>query len=350
MATEPKIEVTEGAIITNDRTPGMASRIAVIGAFDSQITDLTLVQNVTLAHQLFGTTGTVDTFKGTDAIDGLFYGASSLLVANITTYTTGANPTAETTLTNTKLQSALNQLKNEVFDILFVAEELTDEAQTIVSTWLANEFKDKYAHGQVAQLQKANAAAYETSIATFNKHVYWITTQTYNNLSLNQSAALMAGYIASLNVKRSLTYKEVPLVNKVNPNYSTESGEIGAKLLELSVPFIQARDRLTQKYICLNSELPDGLDLYINRVRDYVINTLEAELILGEVIDPTDLNVAVSVVEKVKEECVDDLKLLEDIEYTITKTSPKCVGITLTRLLFNDVITDVKITYNIEVQ
>ena len=55
MATEPKIEVTEGAIITNDRTPGMASRIAVIGAFDSQITDLTLVQNVTLAHQLFAT-------------------------------------------------------------------------------------------------------------------------------------------------------------------------------------------------------------------------------------------------------------------------------------------------------
>ncbi len=350
MAIEPDIDVIEDSVTVNEVTPGMASRIAVIGAFDSEVTDLTLVQNETIAHQIFGTTGTVDAFKGTDAIDELFYGASSLLVANITTYTTGENPTAETTLTNDKLQSALTLLKDEVFDILFIAEELTDAAQTIVSTWLAAEFKNKFAHGQVAQLQKANAAAYTTSIATFKKQVYWMCTQAYNGLSLNQSAALMAGYIASLPVNRSLTFKEIPLINSVSPNYSTEAGEIGAKLLELNVPFIRARDRLSQKYICVNSKLPDELDLYINRVRDYVVNRLEAERLLGESIGSNDLESAASIAENVREECVTDLELLEDIIYSVKKSSSNCVEIVLEKLVFNDVITKVIVHYSIEVQ
>lgn len=350
MAIEPYIEVIEGATVMRERTPGIASSIAVIGAFDSEVTDLTLVSDDTIAHEIFGTTGTVGAFKGTDAIDGLFYGASSLLVANITTYTTGDNPTAETTLTNAKLQSALNLLKDEVFDILFIAEELTDEAQTIVSTWLDREFKNKFAHGQVAQIQRANAAAYTTSIATFKKHVYWMCTQAYNGLSLNQSAALMAGYIASLQVNRSLTFKEIPMINSVSPNYLTESGEIGAKLLELNVPFIRARDRLSQKYICVNSKLPDGLDLYINRVRDYVVNRMEAERLLGEIVSPDDLESATAIAENVREECVDDLELLEDIIFSVRKLSGNCIEISLDKLIFNDVIEIVKIPFNIEVQ
>lgn len=350
MAREPDIEVIEEQVTVRNTTPGMASSIAVIGAFDSEITDLTVCQNETVAHQLFGTTETVDDFKGTDAIDGLFYGASELIVCNITTWSDDDTPVPSTNITNEKLNAALTMLENEVFDMIYIADELSDAAQTILSTWLAKEYKEKFAHGQVAQLQKSTAAAYVTSIATFDKHVYWICTQAYNGLSLNQSAALMAGYIASLPVGNSLTYKNIPLINRVSPEYSTEAGEIGAKLLELSVPFIRPRNRLSQDYFCVNSELPDGYDLYINRVRDYVINRIEAERLLGDKIDPNDLESAAMIVENVKEECVDDLKLLVDIIYRVEKTSSKCVELILEKLIFNDVIDTVKIRYSIEVQ
>ena len=352
MATEPTITVTEGTVTTNETRIGMASRIAVIGAFNSTITELVDVSNAKQAHVLFPDSTT--TFKGNEAIDFLFIGASSLVVANITTWSTGENPTPETTLTNAKLEAALELLTHEEFDILFVAEELTDAAQTIVSAWLDSEFHDKFAHGQVAQLQKSTTSAYETSIATFNKNIYWIATQQYTYygtlLSLNQSAALMCGLIAGMMVNRSLTAKVIPNISAVTPEYTTESASIGAKLLELNVPFIKCRNRNTKVHYCVNSLLPDELDLYINRVRDYIINRINVEAYLGEINNDASLEGIGNVIENIRYECVDVLGLLKDIEYRVEKGSGTCVNVILERLVFDNIITNINITYNIEVE
>ena len=233
------------------------------------------------------------------------------------------------------MAAALDLLSHEEFDLLFIAEELSDAAQTIVSTWLDKEFKDKFAHGQVAQLQKSTTSAYATSIATFQKGIYWICTQQYTYygdvLSLNRSAALMAGTIAGMMVNRSLTAKIIPGVTGVTPEYTGDYAAIGAKLLELNVPFLKCRNRLNKTYYCVNSKLPDGLDLYINRVRDYVINRIAVETFLGD-------------------ECVDVLGLLKDFEYRVEEASANCVNVILEKLVFDDVITEIRITYNIEVQ
>ena len=355
MATEPKIIVEEGAIIQpNESTPGMASKIGIIGAFDSEVTDLTLVSNTTTAHSIFGTTTTEGTFKGTDAIDLLFTGASSLLVANITTWSDDETPVPSTTITNAKLEAALELLTHEEFDLLFIADELSDAAQTIVSTWLNKEFKDKYAHGQVAQLQKGTAAAYETSIATYQKNLYWLCTQQYTYygelLSLNRSAALMAGLIAGMMVNRSLTAKIIPDVTGVTPEYKGTNQTIGDKLLELNVPFLKCRNRSTRTHYCVNSKLPDGLDLYINRVRDYIINRIAVETYLGEINSEASIEGISNIVENIRYQCVDVLGLLKDFEYTVKKESATCVNVILEKLIFDDVITEIKITYNIEVQ
>ena len=186
MASEPKIEVIQGSVISVEEYTGMAGAIAVVGAFDSEVTDLTVCNNARTAHAIFGTTSTPGAFKGTDSIDYLLYGASQLLVCNITTWD---EDTPSTEITNANLADALAKLKNEEFDILFVADELTDAAQTIVTTWLAGEFKDKYPHGQVAQLQRSTATAYEASVATFGDNVYYINTQqvAYNGTLLDLS-------------------------------------------------------------------------------------------------------------------------------------------------------------------
>ena len=354
MAVEPTIEVTEESVTIQDRTPGMAGRIAVIGAFDSKVNNITVVSDDTTAHSIFGTTETIGAFKGTDVIDQLFLGASELLVANITTWTTvEEGETPETTLTNQKLTDALAKLKHETFDLLFIAEELTDEAQTMVTTWLNKEFKDKFAHSQVIQLQKSTAAAYEASVATIGKQVAYINTQpiTYNgtSLNLNQSTAVIAGIIASMNVGESLTAHLLDGVTGCT-EYTTETGDIGAKLMELNVPIIKCRNRRLNQYICVNSMLPNGLDMYINRTRDYVINTLEPELLLGKSSSDLTLEGAQMIVEKVRKEVVDDLGIVKDIIYTITKEDSKTIVITLNKLIFDGTITKVKVKYSIEVQ
>ena len=354
MAVEPTIEVTEESVTIQDRTPGMAGRIAVIGAFDSKVNNITVVSDDTTAHGIFGTTETLNQFKGTDVIDLLFIGASELLVANITTWTTvEEEETPETTLTNQKLTDALAKLKNEVFDLLFIAEELTDEAQTIVTTWLNKEFKGKFAHSQVIQLQKSTAAAYEASVATIGKQVAYVNTQpiNYNGtlLNMNQSTAAVAGMIAAMGVGESLTYQILPGVTGCT-EYTTESGDIGAKLMELNVPIIKCRNRRLNQYICVNSMLPNGLDMSINRTRDYIINTLEAELLLGQSSSDLTLEGAQMIVEAVRKECVDTLKICKDIQYSISKIDSTTVEILLTKLVFDGVITKVKVKYSIEVQ
>ena len=355
MATRPDIDVIEDAVtIPTNLEPGMASRVAVIGAFDSTTTDVTVCTDKETAHSVFGTTSTLGDFKGTDDIDFLFLGASELIVVNITTWSDDSTPVASTSITTEKLTAALAKLHNEVFDMLFIADELADASQTIVTTWLASEFGNKFCHGQVAQLSKSTTSAYTTSAATFSKNTYYINTQnlTVNGttLNLNQSTAFIAGLIAGREVNRSLTAKILPDVSAVSPEYTFESGDIGAKLMELNIPIAEIRNRRLQEDICVNSMVPNGLDMSINRTRDYVINRIQAELLLGESNSELTEDSAQTLVENVRNECVDTLHLLKDIVYHIERVSATEIDIVLEKLVFDGIITKVKIHYAIEVQ
>ena len=355
MAIEPTINVYEETPTPTINNTGQTGTIAVIGAFNSEITSVTSVPTVKNAHTLFGTSTTYGTFKGTDVIDPLFTGASSLLIVNTTTWTgSGNEKTAETTLTNQKLTDALTLLTGEEFDILFVAEDLTDEAQTIVSTWLDNEHKNKNPHGQVANFTRANANAYTNSIPKFQKNLYYPNTQilTINGetLDLNRSSAYICGLIVGRDLLSSLTNKTIPNVTGITPEYSTTTGELGATLLSLNIPFLKCRNRRENKYICVNSTLPNGFDLYINRVRDYIIRRIEIETFLGDINSDKALDGISNVVESVKYDVINKMKLLTDIVYSVEKESSKCVNVLLEKLVFNDVIAEINIYYSIEVE
>lgn len=357
MATEPRIIVREEQVSIAENATGNVMRssdYAVIGAFNSEITDLTLVRNAREAHTLFGNTATVGDFKGTDVIDNLFRGVSTLLVANITTWSDDDTPVAQTTLTTEKLEAALNKLHNERFDTLFIAEELTDAQQAIVSAWLDAEFEAKYCHGQIAQLSKSTAAAYAASVGQFNNNVYYINTQQFTALGvtmdLNMSTAYIAGIIAGLDVDRSLTNKIIDGVTSVSPEYSTAPGEMGATLLNLNIPFLKCRNRRLQTYYCANSTLPDELDLYINRTRDSILNDLAVEAYLGEKNNPATENGVTTLIEGLKKTYIDDLKLISDLTYHTNKTSSKCFDLTIDEMLFDDIIDTINVTYSIGVQ
>lgn len=353
MAVEPKVEVIKNSTDIQQVSNGMASRIAIVGAFDSIVSDLTVVTDKTTAHSIFGTTDVVDNFKGTDAIDFLFYGATELLVANVTTWSDDETPVPSTTITNEKLDTALAKLHHEEFDILFIAEDLADVSQVIVTKWLSDEFKDKYCHGQIIQLNRSSGAEYATSVGTLGDNTYYINTQQFNylgtNLSLNQSTAYMAGLIASMGVNRSLTAKTIPNIQGISPEYLTTAGELGAKLLELNIPFIKAKNRRLDEYICVNSRMPNELDLYINRTRDYVINRIAVESYLGEINNERTVEGIHNIVDNLVYECVDILELLEEIDFVVERKSSECIDIIIKKMVFNGVVTEIDIHYSIEV-
>lgn len=357
MAIEPTIVVREQSAEPTPVSSNEASAIALIGACDSEVTDATICTDVREAHQIFGTMETEDDFKGTDAIDGLFIGASSLFVVNTTTWdTSGTDPVAETTLTDAKLTAALNKLHNEVFDILYIAEQLTDAQQEIVSAWLDAEFEAKFCHGQIAQLSKSSAADYETSVGKFNNNVYYINTQSFtvNNeaYGLNRSTAYLAGYIASLPVDSSLTYQIIPNVSSISPEYSTAAGQLGATLLNLNIPFLKCRNRRLQQFYCVNSLLPDELDLYINRTRDHILNDIAVETVLGQKNNQRTDNAIINLMEGLKQRYVQDLRLISDLTYHTQKdaNNPKCINIIIDSMVFDDIITTINIYYTVQVE
>lgn len=355
MTIEPKINVYERAPAPQSTPDNIASTVAVIGAFNSEITDLTACNVASEAHQKFGTMENEGDFKGTDTIDELFSGASTVLFVNTTTWdTSGDDPVAETTLTQAKLTAALDKLHHERFNNLFVAEELSDAFQTIVSAWLDAEFEAKYPHGQIAQLQKANAAAYETSISKFNDNVYYINTQQFTingtTLSLNRSTAWLVGYICRQSIDTSLTNQIIEGVTAVTPEYSTATGELGAALLNLNIPFLKCRNRRTQKFYCVNSMLPDGFDLYINRTRDAILENIAVETALGQKNNAKTENGIITMMEGLIQYYVNDLNLLNGITYHIEHNSTNTIDVVIDEMVFADIITTINVYYSIEVQ
>ena len=56
-----------------------------------------------------------------------------------------------------------------------------------------------------------------------------------------------------------------------------------------------------------------------------------------------------SILAEVKKECVDTLELLEDIQYTVEKTSNKCVDVFIEDLVFAGIITHINVHIKLKV-
>lgn len=327
---------------------GMAGKVAVIGAFDTLETNPKLFVSVGEAQESFGDD---KTYNGCKVVDKLFKGASSLLCVNITTESGG---TRSKTMTTANLTSALAKIKGEDFDILFIAEVLTDTFLPIITTFLDETYEMKYPSGFIGALNGANASANITSAGLAGEHCYGLITQTFTvggeSLDLIESSAYYCGIIASLNVGNSMTMKTVPYVEAVSPELSFETGGEGKALLEAGITTFKCQDRGVGRYLVVNSEQPNGFDLYINRVRDYVIKQFALHQFLGNRSDTATLNEIKQEVDRVKDLCVGNLNLLKDINYTVAKESSSCVGINIDSLLFDGIITRINVYVRVEVE
>jgi len=327
--------------------PGMASRIAVVGAFKTTETAPKLFMTVDEAKTTFGDD---DTFNGCAVIDDLFVGASSLLCVNVSTK---SGDTWTKTLDATNLATALAKIKGEDWDILFVADTLTDTLIPVIDAYLDTTYEMKYPAGYVGVLAGASTAANVTSAGLAGDHCYALLTQQLIvdgvTKSLLKSGAYLCGLIAGMNVGQTLTMKALSGVTGVGTELSFETGGDGKALLEAGIMTVKCQDRNNGRYIVVNSEQPNGYDLYINRSRDYIVKVMSLHQFLGEKGNELTLNAIKQELDRVKYQCVDVLNLCEDINYTVEKETASCIGITIDSIEFAGIITRINVYVRVEV-
>ena len=328
---------------------GEAGKIAVIGAFKTTSTTPTLFTSLDAAQTSFGDD---TTFDGCAALPYLFMsGATSLLCVNVSTESSG---TWTKTVDATNLAASLAKIKGEDWDILFVCAAITDAFAVLIDTYLEATWEMKYPAGFVGALTGGTDSANVTTAGKAGEHCYGLLTQqlTVNGtqLSVLNSAAYYCGLIAGMSVGNTMTMKVVPYVTSVSPELSFETAGSGKTLLEAGITTVKCQDRGAGRYIVVNSEQPNGLDLYVNRVRDYVVKQMSLHQFLGERNREATLNEIKQEVDRVKLECTKSLDLLKDIEYTVEKRDAQTVDINIQRLLFDGLITEINVYVTVEVE
>lgn len=344
----PKVEVflQEG---TYSPGTGEAGRIAVVGAFKTTATNPVLFTSLAAAEAAWGND---TTFDGCACLPYLFEsGATSVLGVNVSTESSG---TWTKTVTAENLAAALAKIKGEDWDILFVAAPITDAFIAIIDSYLEDCYEIKCPAGFVGALTGASDAANITTAGLAGQHCYGLLTQQLSvngvQLSVLNSAAYYAGLIAGMSVGSTMTMKTVPYVTGVSPELSFETGGSGKALLEAGITTVKCADRNNGRFIVVNSEQPNGLDLYINRVRDYVVKEMSLHQFLGERNNEPTLNEIKHEVDRVKTECVKTLQLLKDIVFNIEKVDSRRVRINITKLVFDGIITEIDVYVTVEVE
>lgn len=332
----------------NNNRPGMAGKIALIGAFDSVATEPVAYMSLDEAQTDLGTD---TTYNGCKVLPLLFRGASSILAVN---YTTKEGQTADKTLTTAKLSACLSKIKGEDWDILFVSEILNDTFIPIIDEYLDDVFEMKLPAGFTGALNGQSTSANVTSAGLAGEHCYSLITQSLSvngeALDLLSSIAYYTALIAGMNVGNTMTMKTVNGVTGISPELDFETGGAGKSLLEAGITTFKCANRNNGRYIVVNSEQPNGYDLYINRVRDFVIKEFSLHEFLGEKNRTATLSEIEHMLASVKQRCVTDLDLLEDIQYRVVKKNANCVDVYIDSLLFAGIITRIDVYVTLEVE
>ena len=347
-AVVPSIHIYQKKNRVNTR-PGMAGKIAIIGAFDTLETDVKVFNNLDECIAEFGDT---KTYNGCDCANYLFKGgASNLTAVNFTTESSG---TRDKTLTVDKLTACLTKIKGEDWDILFVAENMTDTFMGVITNYLDDVFEMKFPAGFTGALVGQTSSANITSAGLAGEHCYGLITQPLQvngeDLTVLESIAFYTGLIAGMNVGNTMTMKTVAGVTALGEELSFETGGIGKAYVEAGITTFKCADRNNERYVVVNSEQPNGYDLYVNRVRDFVVKEFALHEFLGERNRQATLSEIEHMLASIKERCVTDLDLLEDIQYHVEKKNANCVDIYIDSLLFAGIITRIDVYITIEVE
>lgn len=353
----PDIEVIEEVRRVISNNPSLNDVVCLIGGFETDTNYLTPKFYTTLQGAekdlADGSESTLP--EANKALKWIFdKPISGCLVVNVSVKTgSGTSVTWARTVTKKKLEDSLAAVAQMEFAELFVAEELTDELVTVLDTERKARLKAKKPFGYIGVGTRNNASAYETTAGKLGDGCNAFLTQPLSihgtELSLIESGAWLTNYIARLPVANSLTSKTLSEVTDVGTTYTFKEGDLGHTLVGLGFFVVRLINPLNNDYECVNSAANNGLDLYINRTRDYIINDFALRQFLGE-------HNGAPTADAVKSECNrllvkfrDNLKAVNNINYAIEKINSKTLRVILNSIQFDDIITKIELYVVIEV-
>lgn len=384
MGVIPKIQVYN-KVIPPQPDPNLAGRVCLIGAFENEFTTPQVVTSLTEAYQKLGTDTSFEgvnllpiLFNGTKNKDVKVQGVTSILAVNITTWTgEGQQRTADKSITPEKLTDAISKISREKFDILLVAGVLTTGNNAtsflkMITTFAEDRYLNKMPIGYIGAVDKSNIVDYVGNplenppvaglVEEINDWCYGIIpnqTLEIDNVSysLIETCAYYTALVCSTRVGNSLTQKDLNKITGLGTEFTFEDVALdeafnkqGKRLVNAGFVVFDCYDRENQKFVIVNSEQPNGYDLYINRVRDYVVREFALRQFLGEKNRPVTLMELSQEITRVKNRCVTLLDFLEDIEYNVEKVNSHCVNVIISRLLFAGIITEINVYITIEVE
>lgn len=348
MSTIPRIKFYEKENpIVVDRT--RAGRIAVLGAFAAE-TKATPI-NITDLDDAYDKLGDNTTeYPNLAVLPLIFKGATSALAYDLTV----AGETPDKTITVAKLTTALNAIKEEQFDILYICAEITDEMLSLIKVFCDDRLENKMPCGFVGVGTRASASAYTTTQALLPKTTYGFVTQKleYENdeLTLIETGALYTAFIAGEKLDTSFTNKVLDGVTDLLDEYTFASTDLGYKLVELGFTTFKITDRQNNVVRVVNGKQANGLDVYVNRVRDAIVREFNLDLFLGtKSNERTLLNVNAECA-RIKNMFTETLGFIVDLEYNVEKVAPECINVNLTKIIFDGIITEINVYYTISIQ
>ena len=349
----PTIIVKSEVKKISNANPNLRDVVCLIGGFetDEHYLEPTFYETLEAAEADLADGSATTTPDANLALKQIFHNnISGVLAVNVSTESSG---TWSRSVTGAKLDDALAAVKDIEFDLLYVAEELTDALITKIDTDAKARFADKKPYGYIGAGTRATTAAYTTTAGKLGDYCYAFIVQTFEvedtELSLIESGAYLTSLIASLPVGNSLTAKVLPEVTDVSAITGLSSGDDYTDLVGLGYFILRLLNPMKGNYECVNSATANGLDLYINRVRDYIVNDFALRPFLGERNNEATIDAIKMECNRLLTKFKNNLGVVENITYAVEKAGVDKVNVILNTIEFNGVITEIDVFITIEV-
>lgn len=351
----PVIKVKQEVKRINTTNPNLRDVVCLIGGFEKELDEPKFYTTLEEAEEDLYDGSESTTPDANLALRQIFRkDISGVLVVDVTTHTGSAgSETYSRNVTKTKLENALSAVSSIEFDLLYVTAELTDELITVIDDDAQIRFENKKPYGFIGVGTRASVSAYTTTAGKLGDFNYAFLTQALTlgetELNLIESGAYLTNLIATLPVGQSLTAKVLDEVTGVDTTYTFGEEDDGTTLVGLGYFIIRLLNPLENTYECVNSAGANGLDLYINRTRDYVVNEFSLRKYLGEKNNQATLSGIEMECNRLLQLFRNSLSIVENITYAVEKVNSNTVNVILNTLQFADIITEIDVFITIEV-
>ena len=346
----PIIKVKSEIKRISSSNPYIKDVVCLIGGFETteKANEVFFAETLAEAEEVYGTDTTID---ANAALKQVFRREiSGAVIVNISS---GSGDNIQRNITTAKLNSALAVLNDIEFDTLYVIEDSADGNIEALATFAAARFEAKKPFTRIITCTRASKAAYETTIGKVGDYAIAVLTQPLEvngeELSLVESGAYLLNTIVRMNVGQSLTAKVLEEVTDVLTVYNESTTPKLSEMVGMGYFVVRSINPLEGTYEVVNSANANGLDMYMTRVLSYIVNEFALRRYLGERNNNATLSGISMECNRLLTMFRDDLQLVENITYAVSKRDAETVDVILNTIEFSGIITEIDVAITIEV-